>query len=48
MLSEQGWGEFDMTIVFSLADKSGDYPVQHDLHFQKSKYDTLHSLVSFE
>jgi len=44
-LQEQGWGEFDMTIVCTLAEKNGDYSVQHDLNFQKNKYDALHTLT---
>ncbi|KAI5807070.1 yeats family-domain-containing protein [Geopyxis carbonaria] len=42
LLSEQGWGEFDMEIVLHGIDKGGDHVVRHDLNFQKPKYEAIH------
>lgn len=44
-IDEEGWGEFDMQIVLSGADK--DHTITHDLNFQKNKYEAKHQLVSF-
>lgn len=46
LLSEQGWGEFDMEIVLHGVDKGGDHVVRHDLNFQKNKYESIHTIVS--
>ena len=45
MLSEQGWGEFDMELVLHAIDKGGDHVIRHDLNFQKNKYESVHPLV---
>ena len=45
LIQEQGWGEFDMEIVFHGVDKGGDHHVRHDLNFQKPKYDAIHTVV---
>jgi len=45
LLSEQGWGEFDMEIVLHGIDKGGDHVVRHDLHFQQTKYESLHTIT---
>ncbi len=42
---EEGWGEFDMEIVFSTVNSGGQHSVQHDLHFQSDVYDARHPLV---
>ena len=44
-LEEQGWGEFDMSITLSFAEKSGTKDLTHDLHFQAPKYETTHVVV---
>ncbi|KAK9365914.1 yeats family-domain-containing protein [Lipomyces kononenkoae] len=43
-LEEQGWGEFDMTIVMHAVDKGGEKSIIHDLNFLESKYVTEHKL----
>ncbi|CAG83294.1 yeats family-domain-containing protein [Yarrowia lipolytica] len=43
-IEEQGWGEFDLKIVFVPADKGPKQSVTHDLNFQKSKYEVIHNL----
>ena len=45
-IEEEGWGEFDMTIVLSALDKGGDHSLQHDLNFQAERYEAKHPLVS--
>jgi len=44
-LEENGWGEFDMSIVLTYAEKSGTKTIAHDLHFQAAKYEVTHVLV---
>lgn len=44
-LEEQGWGEFDMSISLTLADKAGDRKIQHDLNFLKEKYTVDHVIT---
>ncbi len=43
-IEEEGWGEFDMEITFTLMDRGGEQSVRHDLNFQKQKYESLHVL----
>ncbi|KAK9249131.1 yeats family-domain-containing protein [Lipomyces tetrasporus] len=43
-LEEQGWGEFDMTIVMHAVDKGGEKSIVHDLNFLEPKYDVEHKL----
>jgi transcription initiation factor IIF auxiliary subunit len=45
MCKEEGWGEFDMTIVLH-AEKGQEHSITHDLNFQKERYETKHTLVS--
>ncbi|KAI5836833.1 yeats family-domain-containing protein [Morchella snyderi] len=45
LLSEQGWGEFDMEIILHGVDKGGDHPIRHDLNFQKNKYESIHTVT---
>ncbi|KAJ5246192.1 hypothetical protein N7468_001175 [Penicillium chermesinum] len=40
-ISEEGWGEFDMTIELS-ADKS--YNIAHDLNFAQERYEAKHTI----
>ena len=42
-ISEQGWGEFDMQIILTAADK--DHTVTHDLNFAQPRYESKHVLV---
>lgn len=42
-IAEQGWGEFDMQIVFTAADK--DHAVTHDLNFAQTRYESKHLIV---
>src|SRR5271156_5920772 len=44
-LEEQGWGEFDMTILLHHAEKGGQTTIHHDLNFQAPKYENTHVLV---
>ena len=44
-LEEQGWGEFDMTIILHYAEKGGQMTIHHDLNFQAPKYENTHVLV---
>ncbi|ODV60115.1 TATA-binding protein-associated factor TAF14 [Ascoidea rubescens DSM 1968] len=37
-IEEQGWGEFDMKIIFHLSDKAGEKKINHDLNFKQNKY----------
>ncbi|KAJ5107067.1 Transcription initiation factor TFIID subunit 14 [Penicillium angulare] len=41
-ISEEGWGEFDMTIEL-VADKS--HMVAHDLHFREERYESKHVIA---
>ncbi|KAK2879305.1 hypothetical protein FQN49_001001 [Arthroderma sp. PD_2] len=42
-IEEEGWGEFDMQIILTAADK--DHPITHDLNFQSNKYDAQHVIT---
>ncbi|KAL2382915.1 hypothetical protein RJZ90_002948 [Blastomyces dermatitidis] len=42
-IEEEGWGEFDMQIGFTVLDK--EHIVNHDLHFQQNKYESKHVLT---
>lgn len=44
VIEEEGWGEFDMDVVLTMADKAGEHVVRHDLNFQTEKYETTHVL----
>ncbi|KAK9447102.1 yeats family-domain-containing protein [Limtongia smithiae] len=41
-LEEEGWGEFDMSIVFHIIDKGGERTVIHDLNFLQPSYEVTH------
>jgi len=45
MCKEEGWGEFDMSITLH-AEKGQEQSIQHDLNFQKERYETRHNVVS--
>lgn len=45
MLSEQGWGEFDLQVILHTIDKGGDHILSHDLNFQKPKYEAVHPIT---
>lgn len=44
-IDEQGWGEFDMSIVLTAAHKGGEHTLQHDLNFQNERYEAKHQVV---
>ncbi|CAG8728612.1 11670_t:CDS:2, partial [Cetraspora pellucida] len=45
ILTENGWGEFDMKIVLHFVDKSiAPWPIYHDLNFQKPLYEVTYIL----
>ncbi|KAG0123613.1 yeats family-domain-containing protein [Tuber indicum] len=45
LITEQGWGEFDMEVVLHAIDKGGDHSIRHDLNFQKNKYESVHPVA---
>lgn len=42
---EEGWGEFDMSIVLTAVHKGGEFPIAHDLNFQSERYEATHEIV---
>ncbi|KAM5467468.1 transcription factor TFIIF complex subunit Tfg3 [Microsporum audouinii] len=42
-IEEEGWGEFDMQISLTAADK--DHLITHDLNFQSNKYESKHVIT---
>lgn len=42
-IQEEGWGEFDMRIILTAADK--EHPISHDLNFAQSRYESKHVIV---
>ena len=42
-IQEQGWGEFDMQVILSAADK--DHIITHDLNFATPRYESKHVVV---
>ena len=47
-ISEEGWGEFDMNIVLTAAEKGGEHTIVHDLNFQQSQYEAKHPIVRLD
>jgi transcription initiation factor IIF auxiliary subunit len=47
LLQERGWGEFDMEITLNFIDKAGTQAIRHDLHFQETRYENDHKIVSW-
>ena len=45
LLSEKGWGEFDMDLILHAIDKGGEHVIRHDLNFHKPKYESIHDIV---
>lgn len=43
-IQEEGWGEFDMQIGLTAADK--EHFVTHDLNFAQNRYESKHLIVS--
>ncbi|ODQ64592.1 SAS complex, SAS5 subunit/transcription initiation factor IID, subunit 14 [Nadsonia fulvescens var. elongata DSM 6958] len=41
-IEEKGWGEFDLNIIFHVAERGGEHTVMHDLNFRQNKYDVTH------
>lgn len=44
-IEEQGWGEFEMDVVISYAEKGGEITLKHDLNFQQPRYENEHILT---
>ncbi|MCJ1411863.1 hypothetical protein MMC19_005955 [Ptychographa xylographoides] len=44
-IQEEGWGEFDMTIVLTAMEKGGETTLSHDLNFQENRYETKHPVT---
>jgi transcription initiation factor TFIID/TFIIF subunit len=45
-IQEQGWGEFDMSIVLTpFSQPKGEQTVFHDLNFQQERYESLQQFV---
>lgn len=42
--SEEGWGEFEMSIDFFTTEKGGKQTVMHDLNFQQPTYEMIYPL----
>lgn len=42
-IEEQGWGEFEMIVTLSAADK--DHNITHDLNFATTRYESKHVVV---
>lgn len=43
-IEEQGWGEFELGITFTFADKAGERKIAHDLNFRQERYEIDHVL----
>lgn len=44
-IDEEGWGEFDMSIVLTAVNKGGDHTLNHDLNFHSERYEAKHQVV---
>ncbi|KAI9698712.1 MAG: hypothetical protein M1836_003822 [Candelina mexicana] len=44
-IEEEGWGEFDIEVVFTAMDKGGDHSIQHDLNFATNRYEAKHTIT---
>ncbi|EON63974.1 transcription initiation factor TFIIF small subunit [Coniosporium apollinis CBS 100218] len=44
-IQEKGWGEFDMQITLTAKHKGGDNTLDHDLNFQKERYEAVHTVT---
>lgn len=45
-IQEQGWGEFDMSIVLTpFSQPKGEQTIFHDLNFQQERYESLQQFV---
>ncbi|KAI5300549.1 hypothetical protein KEM56_002367, partial [Ascosphaera pollenicola] len=42
-IDEEGWGEFDMTLVCTVLDK--EHSITHDLNFASERYEVKHTLT---
>ena len=45
-IEEEGWGEFDLSIILTATEKGGDHTVAHDLNFAQPRYESVHTIVS--
>ncbi|KZF26600.1 SAS complex, SAS5 subunit/transcription initiation factor IID, subunit 14 [Xylona heveae TC161] len=44
-ITEEGWGEFDLGINLTVAERGGEYPITHDLNFQSERYESKHVIT---
>lgn len=47
-IAEEGWGEFDLSIVLTVMGKGGEHTIAHDLNFQSERYEADHKVVCVE
>lgn len=43
--TNEGWGEFEMTIDMYTTEKGGKTTIQHDLNFAKPTYENIHKVA---
>ncbi|KAK3951679.1 hypothetical protein QBC32DRAFT_370904 [Pseudoneurospora amorphoporcata] len=43
--TNEGWGEFEMTIDMYTTEKGGKISIAHDLNFQQSEYENIHTVT---
>lgn len=44
-IDREGWGEFDMQIFLTEADKGATHTVDHDLNFRSERYEHERTVV---
>lgn len=44
-VQEEGWGEFDMSIICTPVGKGETQDFSHDLNFQSERYESKHEVV---
>lgn len=47
-VEEEGWGEFDLTIVPTQVGKGDLDALMHDLNFREARYESRHEVVSLD
>lgn len=43
--AEEGWGEFEMSIVLTVMNKGGEHMLPHDLNFATERYESTQKVV---
>jgi len=43
--TNEGWGEFEMVIDMYTTEKGGKISIAHDLNFQQSEYENIHTIT---